>query len=67
MSDEKKLTSEELSENELDKVTGGNLEFQKPEGGRCPLCGYMCFYDDEMTYINIDGVRSKVCKKCAGQ
>ena len=66
MSDEKKLTSEELSENELDKVAGGNWEFQKPEGGRCPLCGSMCFYDDEMTYIDIDGVSRKVCKKCAG-
>ncbi|MBR6050422.1 MAG: hypothetical protein IKP68_04355 [Clostridia bacterium] len=66
MANEKKIKKNELNDSELDKVAGGKVGFYIVEGGRCPLCGTYCFYDDEMTYADIDGIMQKVCTTCAG-
>ena len=61
----KKIEENELDDSELDRISGGDEGFDKPQGGRCPLCGYYCFSDDDMTYIDIDGVSTQVCINCA--
>ena len=66
MADEKKIENNELGDSELDQVAGGKAGFHKPVGGRCPLCGSMCFSNDELTDIVIDGVKFRVCTNCAG-
>ena len=66
MANEKKIKKNELNDSELDKVAGGKVGFYIVEGGRRPLCGTYCFYDDEMTYADIDGIMHKVCTTCAG-
>ena len=62
--DKKKPGKNELDDSELDRIAGGGTGFNIVEGGRCPLCREICFHD-EMTYIVLNGVMTKVCKHCA--
>lgn len=81
--DKKKIRVEELTDEQMNEAAGGVMGFNKGgvlgfnngsgtgfhkyKGGRCPLCGEMCFDEDEMTYIVLKGDVTKVCKSCASR
>lgn len=70
MKDKKILEVNELDDSVLDNVAGGASRLPGGAhivtGGQCPICGTHCFSNDEMTYISINGVWTRVCIQCAG-
>lgn len=71
MADKKKLSSEEIKNEELtdeqaNEVTGGSYEKREHvERVKCTRCGRMVRVDETL-YTSINGVRSITCFKCAG-
>lgn len=68
MADEKKLTNEELTDEQLNEAAGGYVRptVNKPtEWDTCYLCQQRKNVDD-MMYTVIKGERRHVCCKCMG-
>lgn len=67
MADEKKLTSEELTDEQANEAAGGYIhpKSTKLEHERCAQCGKLKIVD-EMVYTYINGERRLVCFRCAG-